>query len=228
MRCRWRSATSRQPSPQRSRHSPRRDGRRSVRSEYRRRRSYKPTERPSLEGGAAPVNRRPATCRRSNRRRTTDCLPRYHGRSSLAITPDDATHRGVVGGYIDLDGITGDDADHSTLAHLAGRTGSDLMSRLELHSKRGIRERFGHNALRPEIVVLACDECLLSIRSRRIVRSDRAEDAIVVKDGPSRHSASEGIRVHIDHWGLEHLWAWRSAAGLRLLGSRRACSAKGQ
>ncbi len=114
----------------------------------------------------------------------------------LAVSPDDAAHRGVVSGHVDLDGIPGDDADHATLAHLAGRTGSDLMSRFEFHPKRGIWERFGHNALCPEVVVLACDECLLSIRPRCMAHNGRAEEAIVVRDRASRHSAERADACH--------------------------------
>lgn len=84
--------------------------------------------------------------------------------SALAVSPDDPAHGWVVCRNVDLDRVAGDDADHATLAHLARSAGGHLVACLQLHAKRRVRERFNHDALCSEVVVLACDVSLLSIR----------------------------------------------------------------
>ena len=80
----------------------------------------------------------------------------------LSGAPDDSAHGGVIRRNIDLDGVARDDSDHSAFAHLAGRTGCYLVTGFQLHAERCIGECFNNNTLRPEVVVLTCDENLQS------------------------------------------------------------------
>lgn len=82
--------------------------------------------------------------------------------ADLAVAPDDAAHRWVVGGYIDLNCVAGDDADHPSLAHLSRCAGGHLVTGLELHAEGRIRKRLYNDAFGPEIVVLASDVYLQS------------------------------------------------------------------
>jgi len=82
----------------------------------------------------------------------------------LAVAPDDATHRWVVRGNIDLDGITRNDPYHPPLAHLPRCAGGHFVACFQLHTKCGIGQCLDDNTFGPEVVILTCDESLLSIR----------------------------------------------------------------
>ena len=83
----------------------------------------------------------------------------------LSITPDDSTHRRVVCGDIHLNRVTGNNPDHSTLAHLPRCASRDLVTSLQFHPECGVGKRLNNDTLRSEIVVLACDKNLQSIGS---------------------------------------------------------------
>ena len=93
----------------------------------------------------------------------------------LSIAPDDSTHRRVVCGDIHLNRVTGNDPDHSTLAHLPRRASRDLVTSLQFHPECGVGKRFDHDTLRSEIVVLACDKNLQSIGSALHYLAGRSE-----------------------------------------------------
>ncbi len=114
----------------------------------------------------------------------------------LAVTPDDPAHGWVVCRNVDLDGVARDDADHATLAHLARSAGGHFVTCLQLHAERRVRERFNHDALCSEVVVLACDVSLLSIRPSSTAHEGYTADrqhAAAYRSTP-RSGTSEGDR----------------------------------
>lgn len=81
----------------------------------------------------------------------------------LPVAPDDSAHCRVVRRDIHFNRVTRNYANHPALAHLARCAGGHLVTGLQLHAECGVGQRLNDNALRPEIVVFACDESLQSV-----------------------------------------------------------------
>lgn len=115
----------------------------------------------------------------------------------LPVPPDDSSHRWIVRRDVDFDGVPGDDPDHPALAHLSRRASRYFMAGFQLHTERGIRQCLHDNTLRPEIIVLACDEILQSSANNRFHPNRGRHEPHHRTLGGYVFGSSEGSRAEI-------------------------------
>jgi len=131
---------------------------------------------------------------------TSSVFRRSH---ASAVPPHDPTLAGVVGGYLELDSIAGNDPNQATPTHLARCPGRDFLTGVELHLERGVSKGGRHHSLRPKDIVRTCH---LVPRARLV---------------HAQITAAEGVAVELSDrclgfFSVRHLNETKSARSARL------------
>src|SRR5688572_11916578 len=79
-----------------------------------------------------------------------------------AVTPDDATPGGVVCGHLDVDDVSGEDANAPAATHATGRLGEQLEATLQLHLEGRVGEHLHNGAPHPYVFLGVLSQCAAS------------------------------------------------------------------